>query len=184
MVELLKTPITNSVSYYDIYAHNGNCSNTVGFIDYWSKLSRLIPNEVRSDIQFYNNYFKDRISLITNLIASRMASYLPAYKPQDLERDVEFYPNVLANNIPLSEDFSGYGGVEFDGTPGSVTLRTIVNAGWETVLRNTPEWRAAFSFHRSEAEGFNKFNNLLLKSIDLSEVKTRWEEAKVRVTGR
>lgn len=60
-------------------------------------------------------------------------------------------------------------------TKAPTEFATILNVGWATMLTKLPNLKVAVSNELDDAEKLEKFHDLLLKSIELSEARRVWE---------
>ncbi len=111
-----------------------------------------------------------------DLIADASAvatSTAKCYTPQKFDHDMAKLAPFFLNHIPPGE-MGPYG----RGTP--VELASIINAGWHVYLCDFEKFRR--SLHPQDSgtrfTAATKLHELVLKALEISEMKTAWEEAR------
>jgi hypothetical protein len=126
---------------------------------------------------FYDQVALETISdAVLDLIAeagSRAISVDKRYTTEKFDRDVATLAPFFLNHIPPGET-GPYG----RGT--AVELASVINAGWHVYLCDFETFRK--SLHPKDGEtrftAATKLHELVLKALEISEMKTAWEEAR------
>lgn len=138
-------------------------------------------DEVSADhIPWFNSY--DQVALETisdtvlDLISEASAaatSSLLCYSSDRFNRDVSELAPLFLNYIPPGET-----GADGRGTPAA--MASIINAGWHVYLCSFEAFRKSLHSNDSDTRfaAAAKLHELVLKALEISEIRTMWEEAK------
>lgn len=110
-----------------------------------------------------------------NLVRKTLKS---EYTPTQYEKDKDILCDLLKTVIPANETIIDY---ETKKTQ-TIDIISILNSGWVVYLMYMPELaknlKLDYTKGNDKLKAHEKLNELLLASLELSEIKTRWDESK------
>ncbi len=153
-----------------LYSASDFSATTRAYLDDWRSLALLSVGSVR-DLLEHLALASIKDDVLDRIVTCAKKSLAPSdiCGPNRYKAAITSLVPLINAQIPPAEVVKG-------GTVSIADAAGILNAGWEVIMTGAKEFAAGLRDSQSQAAVATKLNNLLLKALELREVKTTWEE--------